>query len=212
MKILGVKELDDKFYSLIEEKKPDLFLEIGSYDAQTSNKVKGIVPDCKVVAYEASPYNYKKFLGTHQNDIEYLNLALSNYVGDTTFYVQLSNNGRLLPKTKKNNSILKRTESNVVYENIKVKVETIDNMFADEYNNIAMWIDVEGVGYEVLLGARALLERTNLIKIEVESREFWKEQYIDQKIISLLESLGFTYMYKDQERDGQYNIIFLKEN
>jgi len=211
MKTLDVNELDQKFYSLISDTKPDLFLEIGSFNAQTSCKVKKLVPECRVIAYEANPYNYDMFKDTLPSNIEFNNLAISDYVGKTTFYVQLTNNGRIMPKTKKNNSILERTESNVHYEHVTVSVDKIDHMFSNEYNNIAMWIDVEGVGYEVLVGAKSILEKTSLIKIEVESKQFWKDQVIDNKIIDFLHSQGFTSSFRDEEYTNQYNIIFTKD-
>lgn len=209
MNIVSTKELDLRFYELLKEKNVDLFLEVGAFDAETSVKVKNTLPSCEVYAYEANVYNYEKFKDARSN-INYEHLALSNFVGETNFYVQLSNNGRIMPKTKKNNSLLKRTEKNVQYETVTVKVDTIDNLFQDDKRNTGMWIDVEGVGYEVLLGANGLLENTSVIKIEVESFQFWKDQIMDNKIINLLSDKGFKIDCRDQEYTNQYNLIFVK--
>lgn len=210
MNILSVSELDTRFYNLLSHQNVNLFLELGAFDAETSLKVKTINPSCEVYAFEANPYNYDMFKeGIQSSGIRYHNLAISDYTGTSNFYVQISNRGRILPKTKKNNSLMERNEKGVHYEQVEVRVDTIDNLLTPrDTQNIAMWIDVEGVGYEALVGAEKTLEKTALIKIEVESKQFWKSQVTDKKIISFLESKGFIIDSMDQERKGQYNIIF----
>jgi len=198
--VLSAQDLDEKFYSLIEQVKPDLFLEVGAYNAGTSDHVKKLVPECRTVAFEGNPDNHRKFNGTHKQNIEYLNLAVSNYAG------KISIGGGT---GAKNHSILDRVNKGSG-RSFLVNAETLDNMFGEEYTNIVMWIDAEGAGYEVLLGAKSLLEKTRFLKIEVEMKQFWKDQVLDQEIIEFLENLGFTYSYRDQEYPQQYNIIFTK--
>lgn len=209
MNTLSVEALDKRFFGLVLSKNIELFLEVGAYDGQVGAKVKKLLPNSEVHSYEASIHNYNKFKNKI-NGVNYHNLAISNFIGEDTFFIQAKKNGKPVPKHMKNNSLLKRTENNVQYEKTNVKVDTIDNLFPSSNKNAAMWIDVEGVGYEVLLGAKEFLKNVSLLKIEVESYQFWENQIMDEKIIDLLKEENFTIDSIDQERKNQYNIIFVK--
>lgn len=212
MNVLKVDDLDRLFNKKIKELKPDLFIEAGAWNGQQSIKVKGLVPSCDVNAYEANTYVYDSFLNTFEGSLaKYHNIALSDEQGKAKFKVQLTHRNKIVPKTKKNNSLKERTEAGVQYEEIEVVLDTIDGIYSRmNHKSVAMWIDVEGVGLEVLKGAEKVLEKTNLIKIEVESQRFWEKQHLDTEIIEYLESKGFTAESRDEERTGQYNIIFVK--
>lgn len=212
MNILSVKDLDNRFYNLILEKDINVFLELGAFNAETSVKVKSIKSECEVIAFEANPYNYNMFSETlSHSGVDYRNLAISNYKGISDFFVQIASRGKIIPKTKKNNSLMERNDSTTYYEKVPVEVYRVDDIVdLTPSSNVGMWIDVEGVGYESLQGAKDTLRQTQLIKIEVESKQFWKSQITDSKIISFLESEGFKIDSRDQERSGQYNIIFTR--
>lgn len=211
MKIVSGEELDKIFNKMVKELKPDLFIEAGAWDGSQALRVKQTIPSCEVHAYEANKYNYQSFEQTfHNSDAMYHNIALSDKFGTATFKIQLTHNNSIVPKTKKNNSLKARTD-NAQYEDVKVRLDTIDNRHINGgHKKVVLWVDVEGVGLEVLRGSEKILANTKIIKIEVESYKFWEDQYLDTDIISYLESHGFKAEYKDEERTNQYNIIFVK--
>jgi hypothetical protein len=74
----------------------------------------------------------------------------------------------------------------------------------------ALWIDVEGCAYEVLCGARRVLEDTLLLMVEVEDKAFWIGQKTAPDVKRLLFGSGFVPVARDFEFKSQYNMVFLR--
>jgi len=210
MKVVNTEELDKIFYRKVKEIQPDLFVEAGAWDGSTSLRVLKLSPNTEIHAYEANKYVHEKFVDNFKDkSASYHNLALSEKSGKAKFFVQLTHRNNIVQKTKKNNSLKERNEPGMSYEPLEVNMDTIDNLHSG-YENVVMWVDVEGVGLEVLKGASNLLDSVKMLKIEVESHQFWKDQLLDDKIIEYLTQKGFNITYRDEERKDQYNIIFEK--
>lgn len=208
---LSNRELVVEFYKILDTINPDYFLEVGAFKAETSCYVSKKFPSCKVIAYEANPFNYKKFKDDlSKYNFDYINNAISDTDGPVTMYLQnksFKGNDKFV---RGNNSLLKRTDTKREFTEVSVKCHTLDSLYNIKDKKFVLWIDVEGKGYEVLQGANKLLDSTHAVFIEVEQKQFWKDQKLDIDIIKYLESRGF-YIYKqDQEFKKQYNILFLR--
>lgn len=205
IKEYSVSDLVKLFLSKIKSDSPSHFFEIGCFSAEFS-KILSKESDCIITAFEANPYNYKKFKDSIEaNGINLIHSAISNTNEPLTFKIQ---NGR---ETQGNNSILKREKSPIKgYSEVSVNCSKLDEYNSDAIKSAGLWIDAEGVGYEVLQGAKSILQKTRYVFIEVEEIRYWKKQKLDSDIISFMKSNGFTPIARDREYPHQYNIIFEK--
>lgn len=205
---LHPKELRELYYNHVLLYNPTHFCEIGAREASSSIFVSKNLPKCKIYAFEANPYVYKKFeqnIYKKNNRINYQHLAISDKIGFINFYIQ--NNK---PKDIGSHSLLERSKDNN-YEILNVECNKLDNIIYNPEFSYCLWIDAEGCGYEVLLGAEYILNNTKAIFIEVEGAKFWKNQKLDNDICLLLLDKGFKPIaYDNQYYDLQYNIIFIK--
>ena len=114
-----------------------------------------------------------------------------------------------------NNSLHKRNEENIEYQQISIPSDTLNNFAINEKINNdtnSMWIDVEGSNKEVLNGASEVLKNSQLIFIEVEDKKFWENQWLSDDVIKFLNTYNLIPIGKDFEDFlGQYNLIFIKK-
>ena len=73
----------------------------------------------------------------------------------------------------------------------------------------ALWIDVEGFTYEVLLGSLSALEsqQISFIFLEMEALSLWKSGANAKSLDSFLRSLGYKRIARNFEYPGQFNSI-----
>lgn len=213
LKELGVQKVNTKqlfklYYDCVLKIKPTYFCELGAREASASLFLSKNLNNCQFFAYEANPYVYEKYktkINKQNEKINYINLAISDHSGLIKFYIQ--NNK---PKDVGNNSLLERNNTKE-YEILNIQCNKLDDIIYNDKSSYALWIDVEGCGYEVLIGADKILNQTEIIIIEVESVRFWKNQKLDTDIGSLLTDKGFIPLaYDNQYYDKQYNVIFIK--
>jgi len=185
MDILTNKQLVSLFYKKAKEIKPDVFCEIGAYEASASKELSDI-ENISIFAYEANKYIYEMYRNDKGlKNVNYKNLAISNTIGKVNFYIMKDyvKSGA--------NSLLKRnteTYSNLEYELTEVDSFTLDSLHSkDKEKSYVLWIDVEGCGLQVLEGSKEILKNTKLILIEVENIQHWEDQKMDKEIISFLE-------------------------
>ena len=77
------------FYFLLKRYSPDIVCDIGSRDGRESLKFRSILPDSKVIAFEANPENYAKMVDDHslvEHAIDVVNQAVSDKHGVIDFY------------------------------------------------------------------------------------------------------------------------------
>tara|TARA_A100001201_G_C4015237_1_gene178870 strand:+ start:47 stop:739 length:693 start_codon:yes stop_codon:yes gene_type:complete len=212
------EELNDRFFTLIDELNPDLFIEAGANNGETSIRVSNQFPSCDIVAYEANEFIYNQSAHLFYNSpVKYLNVALSDKVGKSKFYITKGSRKGASPFSDGpnyeawNNSLKRKPGRD--YQEQEVEIDTIDNNFKDsKHSRIAMWVDVEGHAMEVLKGSSETLKRVELLKVELESIQLWEDQYIDKEVVRFLLDNNFIPIFKDTEYTTQYNTIFVKSN
>lgn len=203
--------LDELFFRLLDIAEPRLFVEAGAYRADASTRVASRFDQCRVVAFEANPHNHAAYADElTAGGIEYLNLAISNRVGTTTFHLRTSVDGEPLRPVSGNSSLLPRLDETTEYELIEVDTVALDSFFADsDLAPAALWIDVEGATGPLLAGASELLTHTDVVKIEVEERPTWDGQWLTLDVIAYFLKAGFTPLARDIEYENQFNLIFV---
>lgn len=107
-------------------------------------------------------------------------------------------------------------KNDIEYEKINVKTErlaTILNSNSIKDQEIALWIDVEGMQKEVLKSSDNYLKNNcKLIKIEVETKELFNGQkWLYSDIIYFLSQNDFLPIYRDFEYINQFNVLLIKK-
>jgi hypothetical protein len=64
----SAKLVADYFHKLVDLVGPALFVEAGAYGADASHRVRRDHPECRVVAFEANPFNYEQFSAAYGFD------------------------------------------------------------------------------------------------------------------------------------------------
>ena len=193
--MLNHKELVNLFFDLA--KNCHTLIECGAHGAEASVRFDGAA-----IAIEANPITFKEKTAKAPH-IKRLNIALDDHEGSADFHFF---SGKPMPG---NASLFERNDKKTTRK-ITVPVTTLDKISENIPEGIALWIDVEGKGYEVLNGGKETLKKTNVLIIEVEQIPFWKNQKLDYDVKEFLENEGFVFVDQDQEYAQQYNMVYIK--
>jgi FkbM family methyltransferase len=193
--------------------KPPLTVEIGAFDARFSAEMRrrGIKP----IAFEANPASFGLFRHMVDREIEYLHLAVTDHVGTVAFQIQTSVGGEPVSRRRGDNSLLRRSATDVEYEEVQVPCTSLDAFFHDrglQEAEFSAWIDVEGAVREVLLGADAALARCLALMIEVEDVAMWSNQWLSWQVFGHLLERGFVPVARDFEYPHQFNTVLLRND
>lgn len=199
------EELTSTFIRMQKDLVPDVSIEVGAHAAEFSNAMA--MAGIRAYAFEASPFVYERFKDEMHPGVKYINKAVS-YQDDVVMF-QIDK--RFDPSEVGHNTIMKRAED-LDYEYVKVESVALDD-FAGMAKNVALWIDCEGANREVLEGARKILKEVSSIHIEVETKEFWKNQWLLEDVENYLTGYGFKEFARANVDDygHQVNIIYVKD-
>lgn len=196
---------------------PTVSIEVGAWRAEFSQEIKSKLPDIDAWAFEANEHNYKANVASaYKAGVHYTHLAVTNYVGMTRFMMQERTlDGRAYGKEIGNNSLLQRTEGNIVYHAPQVGCTALDAFFIDSErvtatDRICLWIDVEGASKEVLTASNMLLNQVQSVFIEVEHKPFWDHQWLFKDVDQFLRERGFVPVAHDNQTEFQNNYLYLK--
>jgi len=197
------------FLPLLGIKNPDIICDIGSMNARDSLRFRRFSPNSRIIAFEANPNNFRNIIDNKkvlQNKIEVVNKAV--WKEDTNLYFNVPK----LDSKKGTGSIKDRVIDKKGYDKIKSEAIRVDSFLKDLKNEkVALWIDVEGAGMEVILGASKIIEKVIIINIEVEKAQIWEGQNSDKSIIMLLHSWGFIPITSGT-RSGVYDLLFIRRD
>lgn len=204
------------YLDLLVSLNPPLFIEAGARGAAVSFRVRKLLPEARIVAFEANPYNiehYRQKFNYTKKRVRYEHLALADASGELSFYVRKSVDGVSLPMVNGQNSLFRRTAPNTEYEEMKVQAVRLDDYFSPaEAENCCLWIDVEGSTGKVIAGAARLLGQTQLLMIEVEDQPLWRDQWLVRHVLEFLYPLGLIPIARDFEwLPSNYNIVCVRD-
>ncbi|SFO48036.1 methyltransferase, FkbM family [Algoriphagus ornithinivorans] len=189
------KKLNPDPFEFIKGLDLDIIFDVGAYQGGISSKLLNYSCNAKVFAFEPFSPSFqilKKKLGENSR-FKCFQIALSDKEGKLDFY---SNNfdetNSLLPSENLEDEISKLTKTKGL---VKVETQTIDKFC--KIQNLDkidfLKIDVQGNTYQVLQGAKGLLEnkKIKIIFAEVEFLPIYKGQILFSEIEIFLRSYGF---------------------
>lgn len=210
---VSARQLRQVFLNVNRALQPDVFAEAGAHNAATSAKVRGVVADARIIAFEANPHNHAKFSARHDYAalrVEYRLQALTDVVAPVTFKVLVQEGNVVRKPDSGRSSLLAREGDAARYEDVTVPGTTLDAALEGVAGRVALWVDVEGAARQVLGGAMATLARTDVVMIEVETRPYWQGQWLHTDICAHLMGLGLVPVARDFEYRYQFNLLFLR--
>jgi FkbM family methyltransferase len=209
----SARELARLFFRLFRVVEPDLFVEAGANDGQASRRALRYFDRPRVVAFEANPHTYERYRADNPpaSGVEFLHLALSDQPGEVSFNVRKTARGE--PRPDGHGSLMERpSDYGHDFESVTVAATTLDTFFADSLQQrCALWVDVEGAAAPVLTGGRRLLERAQVVMIEVEDREYWEGAWRAPQVMRYLMDRGLVPVARDFEYKHQYNVVFVRD-
>jgi FkbM family methyltransferase len=206
--VLDTKTL---FTAIIKKLKADAVFDIGSRDGDQSIFFREVVPNARVVAFEASPANYDFIVSKHleARRIEVFPYAVSNRNGVSTFYLADVDSD---PQAVGSSSLL--PGGYALKEEIKVETCRIDDFTLQrfpEVQRLALWIDVESAEYEVLEGISKILDRVVVIHTETSIEPVRENQKPFRELVELMKSYGFTLSGSNITRNNIGDVVFVQD-
>ena len=196
--------------------KANLICDVGSFDG--AHALSFCKSGVRVVALEANPFNAESLaenVEVANAGIDVFHLAAWNKNENTTFNVIDVPNSASDDWRNMIGSIRTRTDREFGSRKVTVQATRLDTFIAnldiERPGSIALWIDVEGVGFEVLEGIRGIHERVCVIHIEVETCEFWERQQLWPEVLDLMNEFGFSAIAR-RRGDLQIDVVFVNES
>lgn len=206
-------ELETKilYRKLLKSIKPEIVFDIGSCDCSESKKIAQILPNSTVVAFEANPNNFKEIIkdpDVFKYNIRVHNTAITNNDEEVSFNVIDSGAVR----NRGSSSLLNKPSFSS--KKIMIRGSRLDSFLNTNYQKsecLALWIDVEGAGYQVLQGIEGIKDKIAFFQIEVEENQIWQGQRTKSEVVELANSLNFREIARGSGND-QYDIVFVHKN
>tara|TARA_B100000686_G_scaffold93268_1_gene99660 strand:+ start:5895 stop:6647 length:753 start_codon:yes stop_codon:yes gene_type:complete len=207
------------FNSLLFIFQPDLIFDIGSLDGRDAIRMTNLLPDSKVVSFEANSLNFKKMQDNpifNSLDISIINKAVLDIDGEVDFYEEekfIKEEGRDNRHGGVSSTRVRTDQISRGHEIIRVQSTRVDSFVLSLPTlpkQIALWIDVEGGAYEVLNGLHKVKELVSFIHVEVETEEVWKNQKTKCEVLSLLEREGFVAIARSPKL-LQHDLVFVNK-
>lgn len=195
----------------------DLFLDVGSLDGREAFAVETHFPGVKSIAIEPNPHNIGVIRAeiTQRNScINLETFAAGNENGMTSFYTRTPIGSHNYGAS----SMLKFAEevrnSEFATNMIEVPLRRLDSVDSISlYAKIALWIDVEGAGYQVLEGISNIAQKVQIVHIEAETRPWFEGERLAPDIIRLMSDYGFDLIgskFDKHLRQLQGDMVFLR--
>ncbi len=182
---------------------PETILDIGAYEGNWTKAVIDIYPESKIYMIEAQPGKtpmLEKIKMMRSENIEY-SIAL---VGEK--------------KLEKVPYYLMETGSSVLAENtdykrekIELEMTTVDDLLSHTAMNSPVFvkIDVQGLELAVMKGAEKILNKAELVLLEVSTVEYNQGAPLFSEIISYMNEKGFVvYDIVNTKRTNSKHILF----
>lgn len=201
--------LDDAFFEIVRCLNTTGFIECGARDASASRRFlrEG---GRRAVALEANQPTYEQKTKHAEDDgVIALNAGVGPRDGEfLDFFVPASHS------TASNASL--RQKPGVAAHAQRVISRSIDAIssayFAED--NTALWVDVEGMAFDVFQGAETALaeQQITAIKVEVETSELWQGQHLAGAVDAQLQKNGYCPVLCDFEYREQFNVIYVRSS
>ncbi len=204
------------FAALLPSIGVDAICDIGSMDGSDALRFREQCPGVAVIAFEANPRNFERMRNhpaLEAADIRREPLAVSDTNGSADFFLV-----RIWPEVggrRGMSSLYQRREVDQLEAIVRVQTTRLDTYLgqhAPHATRVALWIDVEGKAFEVISGARDVLDKVQLLHVEVETLPLIADvQRTYSEVYALLESSGFVEIATDHRVSSkQFNTLWMR--
>jgi FkbM family methyltransferase len=206
------------FLKLLRTLPIDTVCDVGSLDGTDALRFRRALPKAEVIAFEPNPRNFDLMAADERlpkHGIRILPFAVSDREADAPFYVVGAQYARNRDVQRRGvSSLHRRANSSLIADVVQVRTVRLDHVLAKDASaaRIALWIDAEGMGYEVVKGASRVLERTQMLHVEAETMALiGAEQKLLPDIERILDA-DFVLVATDQAREWpQLNALFIRK-
>ena len=204
--------LEQALRDVIDVVQPDLFVEIGAFEAAFALSMRRRFPQAGVIAFEANPRVAQRFGDkARAAGVDYRAAAVSDADGEVTFNIVDVVAGKDMPHENRMGSLHDLGLRDSRTSPVTVAAARLDTVLREvPARQACLWIDVEGAASAVVRGAAATLARTAVIYCEVESRQVWKQQELATAVAQQLGEAGFVLVARDCQKWFQKNCLFLR--
>lgn len=148
----------------------DSCVDVGCHKGELMDWMLQLSPEGKHTGFEPIPSLYKNLQSKYGAKVKLYNCALGKEKGEANF--QVVKDAPAYSGLKKRKYLVENPE----IEEVHVKVETLDELFAHQSNLKLLKVDVEGGEFDVLSGGKALILRCRpyvLFEFGLGSAEFY---------------------------------------
>lgn len=166
-------------------------IDVGANKGQFAAFALARWPQARVICFEPLPVPRTRLASVTGGAAEIHALALGITEGDAEMHIaSREDSSSLLPLGEAQKSLFHMKEM----QRLNVPVQRLDTVLAKEVlvGPILLKIDVQGFEYEVLEGARGLLNRIDAVYVECSFIELYTGQKLASDVSHLLESFGFA--------------------
>jgi FkbM family methyltransferase len=201
---------------------PKVMLDVGTRDLDDSITFSKAFPNCRVIAFEPNPDQYKiclenKKFYTHRvpegegpfDNIEVYNYAISDVEGDLDFWVVGKNPG--------GSSLLEPIDvpySDGTWKKITVKSRRLDNVLVElNVDSVdVVWMDVQGIELKALQGMGSILDTVKILYTEAAPMPYYKGHILKDDLEKFLIEKKFTLFWKPEGHPyGEGNFICIRQ-
>ena len=183
-------------YDWIKEENIKTVIDIGSNNGGFAKKIRKILPNAKIISFEALEDIYQNLVENFEYDknFESYNIALSNFNGETSFYRCINNPGSssLLEMGDLHIDAYPKTSENI---EINVKCYKLDDFIQKNKiklnRNLMIKIDVQGAEKMIFEGCNDLLKNTSIIFTEISFNSLYNNDILANDLINYLYKKGF---------------------
>ena len=194
------------FFSLSEQARCLFLYEVGAHNAESSIRFVKAQVGRTAVAFEASRSVFDRV--TEQDlpkEIDYRHAAVGARPGSIKFFEPVDPKYSVWGSTLKRAGKLETVEYNLDMLTLDddAKPRTFDG------RSVAVWVDVEGSGYDVIAGAKNVIKNhVSLLYVEVNDLSTYEGSATSLNIIEDMLNMSFIPIARDNQYHDAYNILF----
>ncbi|MEH6789261.1 FkbM family methyltransferase [Parasphingorhabdus sp.] len=194
---------------------PDMILDVGANKGQFSAMAAKLWPVATLIAFEPLSDQANKFASHLGRRATLHRCALASEQGQMELHIaSRADSSSLLPLDDRQKSMFGMKEVGL----LTVPVFRLDQIVTKQMvaEKTLLKIDVQGFEYEVLLGAKGLLDSIEWIFVEASFMELYTGQHLFPEIEKLLDGYGyretgrFNMVSDERNRPVQADILFQK--
>jgi FkbM family methyltransferase len=207
------------FRRLLRTLEIETVCDVGSMDGSDALLFRRMLPRARILALEANPRNLAHMEADEnlrRSSIRIFPFAASDNDSQAPFFVARADYRKGHDRFRRGMSSLhNRADDSRLLEVVQVRTVRLDNLLAAESlvdRPVALWIDTEGMAFEVICGARRSLRFVRMLHVEVEIEPIiGANQKLFPDVERVLAEAGFAVLATDQAPESlQFNVLFVR--